>query len=178
MIDKKRKFIFSIIAIAILIFLDQASKFIAVKYLANTNGVDIIPDVFRLQYLENSGAAFGILEGHMGLFYLITIVVVLAIVYTLIKLPHKCKFIPMWICGIFLISGALGNFIDRIRLEYVVDFFYFELINFPIFNIADIYVCTAAVIYVLLLLFYYKEEDLDQIHIFTPSSKDKRSTDS
>ena len=60
-------------------------------------------------------------------------------------------------------AGAFGNLIDRIRLDYVIDFFYFELINFPIFNVADMYVSFATVILVILLLFVYKESDLNFI---------------
>ena len=58
-------------------------------------------------------------------------------------------------------AGAVGNFIDRMSNGYVVDFFYFKLINFPVFNVADIYVTLSAVFLVILLLFKYKEEDLN-----------------
>ena len=64
---------------------------------------------------------------------------------------------------VFIVSGALGNLIDRVRLGYVVDFFYFELIDFPVFNVADIFVTVSAVLLAVLLLLYYKEEDLEQI---------------
>ena len=62
-----------------------------------------------------------------------------------------------------LVAGAFGNCIDRIRLNYVVDFFYFKLIDFPIFNMADIYVTVSAVALILLVFIYYKEEDLERI---------------
>ena len=65
--------------------------------------------------------------------------------------------------GMMFFSGAIGNFIDRVRQGYVVDFFYFSLINFPIFNVADIYVTAAAFLLIFLCLFYYKEEDFEQI---------------
>ena len=67
------------------------------------------------------------------------------------------------ICILF-VSGAVGNFIDRITKNYVVDFFYFKLINFPIFNVADIYVTVAAFAMIILGLFYYKEEDYNKIY--------------
>lgn len=60
-------------------------------------------------------------------------------------------------------AGALGNFIDRTLQGYVIDFFYFKWINFPIFNVADIYVTTAVILLLVLVLFYYKEEELDFI---------------
>ena len=60
-------------------------------------------------------------------------------------------------------AGAYGNFIDRLRLGYVIDFFYFKLIDFPVFNVADIYVTVSTIVFCLLLFFYYKEEDLERI---------------
>ena len=73
------------------------------------------------------------------------------------------KYAPLRICAIFILAGGLGNFIDRVRLNYVVDFFYFELIDFPIFNVADIYVTVTMFVLLYLIFFYYKEEDLDGI---------------
>ena len=70
------------------------------------------------------------------------------------KVPHERRFIPLRICMLMIASGAIGNMIDRIRLNYVIDFFYFELIDFPIFNVADIYVTVAAIFLILLILFY------------------------
>ena len=73
------------------------------------------------------------------------------------------KLLPLRICAVFIFSGAIGNFIDRLKLGYVVDFFYFKLIDFPVFNVADIYVTVGTFILAFLLSFYYKEEDLDRI---------------
>ncbi|MDY2590860.1 MAG: signal peptidase II, partial [Agathobacter sp.] len=67
-------------------------------------------------------------------------------------------------------AGAIGNLIDRIVNNYVVDFFYFKLIDFPIFNVADIYVTIAAFLFIVLGFFYYKEEDFEII--FSKSKKD------
>ena len=71
---------------------------------------------------------------------------------------------------IFFTAGAIGNFIDRIVQQYVIDFFYFKLINFPIFNVADIYVTCAAFVMLFLGIFYYKDEDFE---IIFPSHKRK-----
>ena len=65
----------------------------------------------------------------------------------------------MHILLVLIASGAAGNMIDRVRYDYVVDFFYFVLINFPIFNVADIYVTVATFLFAILILFYYKEND-------------------
>ena len=67
---------------------------------------------------------------------------------------------------VLLTAGALGNLIDRLRLNYVIDFFYFELINFPIFNVADIYVTVGMALLLILVLFYYKEEELEVLWPF------------
>ena len=75
-------------------------------------------------------------------------------------MPYQKKFIPLRIVLTILAAGAIGNFIDRITAGYVVDFIYFEIINFPIFNVADIYVCISVIILMYLLIFHYKEEEL------------------
>ena len=73
------------------------------------------------------------------------------------------KYLPLRACAVLIAAGAVGNFIDRIRLGYVVDFLYFKLIDFPIFNVADIYVTVSTALFIVLLCFYYKEEDIDRI---------------
>ncbi len=83
------------------------------------------------------------------------------IAYVLIKTPYQKKYIKLHITLVFIASGAIGNLIDRIRYDYVVDFLYFSLINFPIFNVADIYVTLSSIMLASLLLFVYKESDLD-----------------
>ena len=75
-------------------------------------------------------------------------------------MPDHKKYNNLHILLVLIFSGAIGNMIDRIRLEYVVDFFYFVLIDFPIFNMADIYVSVACVLLAVLMLFVYKDEDL------------------
>ena len=145
------------------VILDQLSKYMAVHFLQGTDGVDLIPGVFRLTYLENRGAAFGVLQGQQWFFYIITAVILVVVVLAYVRIPAGRKFLPLQICAVFIVSGSLGNLIDRVRLGYVVDFFYFELIDFPVFNVADIFVTVSAVLLAVLLLLYYKEEDLEQI---------------
>ena len=88
-------------------------------------------------------------------------------------MPENRRYLPLRICAVLLCAGAVGNMIDRIFRGYVVDFFYFKLIDFPVFNVADIYVTTAAVILIVLIVFLYKEEDFDRIF----PKKDKRGTE-
>ena len=127
----------------------------------NQKPLVLIPGVFQLHYLENRGAAFGMLQGQRFFFVVIAILVLAAITYIYFKLPWQKHFHHLRAVGIFVAAGAVGNLIDRVSLGYVVDFFYFELINFPIFNVADIYVTCATFVLAFLILFYYKEEELE-----------------
>lgn len=151
----------ALISFILLIALDQWTKSLAVAGLMNQEPFIIIPKVFQLRYLENRGAAFGMMQGQQTFFVISAVAAVLAITYIYFKLPWKKRFHPLRIVGLFIGAGAVGNLIDRIMLGYVVDFFYFELIDFPIFNVADIYVTCATIVLTLLILFYYKEEELD-----------------
>ena len=81
------------------------------------------------------------------------------IAYVLLKAPNKKRYIPLHLLLIVIAAGAVGNMIDRLRLNYVVDFIYFSLINFPVFNVADIYVTLATAFLAIPVLFRYKEED-------------------
>lgn len=144
----------------LLVFIDQFTKYQAVYRLKENEDYILIPNILRFHYLENKGAAWGMLQGHTWLFVLITVIVLIVLVATFIKLPITKRFIPLKIALTFVAAGAIGNFIDRLLNQYVVDFIYFELIDFPIFNVADIYVCISAVFLLYLLIFFYKEEDL------------------
>lgn len=123
----------------------------------------LIRNVFQLEYLENRGAAFGILQNRQEIFCLITILALLGLTFLFVRMPASPRYRPMSICYVLFMAGALGNFIDRTLQGYVIDFFYFKWINFPIFNVADIYVTTAVILLLVLVLFYYKEEELDFI---------------
>jgi signal peptidase II len=147
----------------LLILGDQFTKSLAVQYLQSGNTVELIPGVFELNYTINKGAAFGILQNHQVLFMILTVCVLVCLVVLYCKIPMQMRYRPLQIVLVFLIAGAIGNLIDRCYLGYVVDFLYFKLINFPIFNVADCYVTVSAVVLVALLLFYYREEDMELI---------------
>ena len=148
---------------AILIGLDQATKWFAVAKLKGNDAFVIIKGVFELHYLENRGAAFGVMQGKKVFFIIITIVMVLFLIYAFGRIPAEKRFYPLHAICITLFAGAVGNFIDRVVHNYVIDFFYFSLIDFPIFNVADIYVTCAVALFVILFLFYYKEAELDRL---------------
>lgn len=157
----------------ILVALDQITKYFAVLNLKGGPAWQVIDGVFELHYLENHGAAFGMLQGQKPLFVFLASFILAVIVYVLLKAPNQNKYIKLHITLVFIAGGAIGNLIDRIRYDYVVDFFYFSLINFPVFNVADIYVTLSAIVLVILLLFVYKEADLDFLTFRTKKSYDE-----
>lgn len=159
---KKRKIILLIIDLAAMIlftYLDQFTKNMAVLHLKGQPSVPILKDILVLQYLENKGAAFGMLQNQKIFFIFIEVLILFVIGFVLVRMPSEKKYNLMHVILVLVASGAIGNMIDRMAQDYVVDFIYFVLIDFPIFNVADIYVTCATVIFVIVVLFYYKEED-------------------
>lgn len=146
---------------ACLFALDQATKRMAAAGLKDKPSIPVIDHVFELSYVENRGAAFGILQNQKWLFVVLTVVVAAGVGWLFWKMPPEKRYLPARGCFSILMAGALGNLADRIRLGYVVDFFYFKLIDFPVFNMADIYVVASVVLMALLVLFYYREEELE-----------------
>ena len=157
------KRILDIILVLGLLILDQVSEALAVANLKEAAAIPIIKNVFELQYLENHGAAFGSMQGKQIFLQGFTIIVLILLLFIYIKMPADKRYNPLKLTTILLFAGAIGNMIDRVIQGYVVDFFYFKLIDFPIFNVADCYVTVAAFLLVFLILFVYKEEDLDFI---------------
>lgn len=167
-------YILTLAAVLLGIGLDQFTKYLAVIHLKE-EPVVLIKDVLELHYLENRGAAFGMLQNQQWFFLIITVITVALMVYIYIKLPFQKHFIPLRICLVCLTTGAIGNLIDRVRLQYVVDFIYFKWIDFPIFNVADIFATVSTIGLILLFLFFYTEEDFD--HVFSlllPNRKQKQ----
>ena len=177
----------------ILIIFDQLTKYLAVINLKDKQPFTILENIFELHYLENQSAAFGsdivsilqrifkiqyfydnpdkFITFKMIVFAILTVIVVALLIIAYLRIPTDRRYFWINICIILFISGAIGNLIDRVFNHYVVDFFYFSLINFPIFNVADIYVTVAAFLFIFLLLFYYKEEDFEKIF---PSKKGQK----
>ena len=161
---KKKLLIFlDLLGICALVALDQYTKYLAVIYLKDKPAYIIINGVLELNYLENKGAAFGMLQNQKAFFIFVAVVILSVIGYVLLKTPDQKKYRILHLLLSLIAAGAIGNMIDRIRLNYVVDFIYFVLINFPIFNVADIYVTVSTAALVILLLFVYKENDLSFI---------------
>lgn len=187
----KKTISISIILVAVLVALDQITKQLAVHFLNGKAPFVIIKDVFELKYLENQSAAFGMdpisllhkifnfevfnnnpqlfLNVKMIFFVILTIVMIILFCFLFVRIPNEKRFKYMDLILIFFASGAIGNCIDRVIHNYVIDFFYFKLIDFPIFNVADIYVTCSALAVLILGIFYYNDADLDRI--FPPKAK-------
>lgn len=161
--NKLVMWIAGMISVILLVALDQYTKILAVNHLKDQPDIPILKDIFELSYVENRGAAFGMMQNKQTFFIITTVLVVAAILWIYHTMPMEKKFIPGRVTLIFIIAGAIGNFIDRVSQGFVVDFLYFKLINFPVFNVADVYVTCSVFVLAFLLLFYYKEEDLDRI---------------
>lgn len=153
----------AVVTVAAAVILDQWTKHLAVIHLKDQTPYTIIEGIFKLQYLENRGAAFGLLQNQRLFFYFSVLLISVLVIGFYAKVPMTTKYLPLRLCSVFVLAGGIGNFIDRVRLNYVVDFFYFELIDFPIFNVADIYVTVSMFVLCFLIFFYYKEEDLDRV---------------
>ncbi len=158
---KKRKLILFTIVALLVLALDQYTKYLAVLYLKGKESINLISGVLELQYLENRGAAFGLFQGQKVLLLLAGIIFLIAVIICIVKLPKEKKYNALYIIAGTMTAGALGNMIDRIRLDYVIDFIYFSLIDFPIFNVADIAVTTSVIVLVFYILFIYKEDDFE-----------------
>lgn len=152
-------FLIDIAVLLIMVFLDQLTKNIAVVKLKDQQAYVLIDGVLEFNYLENKGAAFGMLQNQKIFFVLIAVLFIAAIVFVLIKAPNENKYIKLHILLSLICAGAIGNMIDRLRLDYVVDFIYFSLINFPIFNVADICVTVSTILLIIMILFVYKDHD-------------------
>lgn len=161
--QKKICLFLDLLGIGLLIAVDQFTKYQAVLKLKDKPAYIIWDGVLELNYLENKGAAFGMLQNQKVFFIFVAIVILSVIAYILFKTPDQKKYRALHILLSLIAAGAIGNMIDRIRFDYVVDFIYIVLINFPIFNVADIYVTFATAILVIMLLVVYKEQDLSFI---------------
>jgi len=144
--------IYFLLVISIIV-IDQLSKYYAEILLYGNESYKLIEGVFHFTYARNTGAAFSILRGNQIFLKSITIIVMLFLVFYLFKLTKEKGQVLFKISLVFILAGGIGNLIDRIRFDYVIDFFDFTLINFAIFNIADSFVVVGTILLGYLLLF-------------------------
>ncbi|RGU95042.1 signal peptidase II [Clostridium sp. AF15-17LB] len=161
--NRTKHYAVAVIAAAAGVLLDQFTKYLAITKLKGEEPYILLKGVFQFEYLENRGAAFGLFQDQRIFFFISVAVICAVVIWFYVKVPMERRFLPLRICAVLIVAGAFGNCIDRVRLNYVVDFFYFKLIDFPIFNVADIYVTVSTFALVVLLFFYYKEEDFERI---------------
>ena len=150
--NKLKQHIIYILILLVLLGMDQISKNWAISTLKNGEDFILINSILHLSYLENTGVAFSILRNHSYLILILGICIVAILLWIFfVKTPSDNSAMKLILA--ILIAGAIGNLIDRIRYGFVVDFIYFVPIDFPKFNIADVYIVLSSIAFVLLYLF-------------------------
>ena len=148
-----------VLFIALVLF-DLFTKSAAVNALSDGRRIPLIPGALEFYYIQNRGAAFGMFQNGTFILSLISLTALIVLTVIYLKVPDGKKYLTLRIVLLFISAGAAGNLYDRLTLKYVRDFIYFSLIDFPVFNVADIYVTCSVFVLAFLILFYYKEEDL------------------
>lgn len=156
---KSKMLLVFLLVFAVLLAADQYTKHLAIVYLKGKDSLKLIDGVLELHFVSNAGAAWGMLEGKKYFLLIMGIIILVALLFCLFKIPDHKKYRVLYFVAGATISGAAGNMIDRIRYGYVVDFIYFSLIDFPVFNVADICITLSVVVLAIIVLFVYKEED-------------------
>ncbi len=154
--ENNRKFcrliLYTVIILGIVI-VDQLTKFLAVRYLMPVADIPIISGVVHLTYVENTGAAFGMMREYRWIFMSASTVAIIGIYLFLVLYRLKIKTL-LGISLSFIAGGGIGNMIDRVLLKYVVDFINFELIDFAVFNAADSFITVGAVLMMIYIIVY------------------------
>ncbi len=143
-----------VILTILFVFLDQISKYLSVKYLKGRGPIRIIDNFFNLYYLENRGAAFGILQEKRILFLVLTSIIILGLVIFIYRNHRKLNVLNKLALSL-LLAGAIGNYIDRFRFGYVIDFLSLKLFNsynFPVFNLADVFIVVSTLMIMLMVV--------------------------
>lgn len=146
----------ALILVLVTVFLDQLSKYFVVVYLKGQRPFTIIEGLLSLTYVENRGAAFGILQDRKLFFIVVTVVTLLILSYIFLR---YYRHLNLWtITSLAMImGGTIGNFIDRMRLDYVVDFIslrFFNRYNFAVFNLADTFIVVGAIMLMLYIIVF------------------------
>ncbi|MBP5463490.1 MAG: signal peptidase II [Lachnospiraceae bacterium] len=157
----------------LIVLLDRISKYWATHWLAKQpdRKVSVIGDKITFTYLENRGAAWGMLQGKVNFFVILTALLVVIFLLLVARTPSVKHYIPLLITFLVLIGGAFCNLYDRIFQGYVTDFISFDIISFPVFNVADIFLTCSFAVLMILLMFRYSEKDLSFIPFFGPGKE-------
>jgi len=156
--------IISIVVAAMLIIVDQITKYVALIKLKPIGNTTLIKGFMDFTFVENRGAAFGILNGKTWLLLLLAIVICIILIIIIKKLPHTKEYRYLKATLVLILAGAIGNMIDRVVRGYVVDFFEFTFFKFPVFNMADIYVVVGTISMAIIVLFVIKDDKLENIN--------------
>ena len=148
--------IYLIITVA-LILIDQITKFLTLKYLVPVQTVEIIKNVLSFTYVENRGAAFGIMQNSRIFFIIFTVILLGAIAAYTIKTKPQNKL--YMISTSLIVAGGIGNFIDRVFRGFVVDMIEATFIDYPVFNFADICVVIGAILFCIYIIFDNPEKE-------------------
>ncbi len=166
--------------------LDQWTKYLTMKHLAGGGEVKFIGNAVVFSYMQNRGMAWGLFQNAQFVLCLLTILAIAVIVFLYVRTPFKPEYRPIRIAEVMLVGGALGNLVDRIfRFDpaeggtyfhgYVVDMIYVKAINFPVFNVADIFVSLAFLSFLFLLIFVYNEDEFNKCFGNFPPRKKKEA---
>ena len=131
--------------------IDQLTKILVSKNMALYESIPVIPKVFNITYIQNRGAAFGMLSDKIYVVLPITVVVIGICIFIYLKNKGESKIFDY--AMLLIVTGAIGNVMDKLTRGFVVDFLNFEFMDFPVFNVADISVCTGAGLLIIYILF-------------------------
>jgi len=149
------EFLFLSLFSAAIVALDQYTKYLTVLHIPLYGHVDMMPGFLGLTYVRNTGAAFSSFEGQQWLFALIFLVFTAAVLWEYFKKPLPFTRLERF-CIAAVYGGGLGNMIDRVRLGYVVDMIETEFMEFPVFNVADCFICCGCILLLVHLLIWNK----------------------
>ena len=150
------QFLYYFLFSAAIVAADQFTKYLTVANIALYEDIPFLPGIVQLTYVRNTGAAFSSFEGQQWLFALIFLVFTAAIVYEYVKKSMPFTNFERWLIAA-IYAGGLGNMIDRVRLGYVVDMIETTFIEFPVFNVADIFITCGCILMMIHLIFFNKE---------------------
>lgn len=136
-----------------IVILDQFSKYLAVKYLEPIGSYPLINNVFHLTFVKNDGAAFSIFSNKQLFLIIMTVIVICLILGLLYKSVQEGSSTGLSLALSLIAGGAIGNLVDRMRLNYVVDYFEFRFVNFAIFNVADVFIVLGTIFLCYLIVF-------------------------
>ena len=146
--------------IVISVLLDRITKWLAVLNLKGHGSVPILGEVLHFAYVENTGAAFGMMKNARWIFIVVSTLAICAMLFYLIKYKPKSRLAVISLA--MIIGGGIGNMIDRVKLGYVVDFIYFKIIDFAVFNVADAFVCVGTALLIIYIVFFNREKNKEE----------------